>query len=604
MQPLSSVPSPADAYRVADLALFAAGDNLVLVYNRSSDQLRSLRADIADLLMHCREFKPLDEHLQLYCRGRQASLATMRSLRQTLLQLAEQGYLLSQRAGLEQLQAPPASPAASSIASLGFATCERAETLERGLTSFVEHCRRFGRSHDLVVVDDSLRPETQRAYRELLARLQARYGVDCAYAGVAEKLAFAERLSAAGDLPADVTRFVCVGSPEYGVTTVGANRNALLLHTAGDLIFSADDDIVCRVAAAPEQRPGLRASSRRNPLDVWFFADRDSALQALEVLDTDLLSVHEQWLGQDIRSCLGRPEVNAGIAIDEAEPRLLRRLQQPSGRVALTLNGTLGDCSWDNPHFYLFQRGATFQRLAGSEAAYRAARASREMAQSVTQPTLAEYADPMFAMCMGLDNRELLPPFTPLGRAEDVAFGAALSRCFPGAYTVHLPWTLLHAPSDSRSFSQQAMFAIGLGNLIPSLINQFDPGFTQGAAERLIKLGLHIEELGRLPGRSFAEWMRLHLMENMSALIETLEERLSSRESPPPAFWVQDTRAVIAQARENALAPLDRLYTLPGGQATTQHLLLRCGQALRWWPAIVETARTLRSQGYRLAQPV
>ncbi|HEY0606563.1 MAG TPA: hypothetical protein VGD58_26800 [Herpetosiphonaceae bacterium] len=602
MQPPVSLPPTDDVYRMADLALFAAGENTVLAYSRATQQVQTLRTDIVDLLAQCREFKTLDEHIQSYCRGRQASLATMRSMRRSLQQLAEQGFLVSRRSSLEQLHEPPAPLIPSRIASIGFPTCGRVATLQRGMTSFLEHCRRFGRSHDLVVVDDSRDPDTQRAYREMLAQLQDEYGFACAYAGPEEKQAFAERLASAGDLPLDVVQFVCVGSPEYGVTTVGANRNALLLHTIGDIIFSADDDIICRPAIAPDLRPGLRLHSRRNPLDVWVFPNREAAIVAAERADDDILALHEQWIGADIQSCLAQ---SAGdpLAIDESDPRFLRRLEQRSGRIGLTLNGSLGDCSWDNPHFFLFQRGTTFQRLTQSEQTYEAARGSREMVQAVTQVTLAEHADPMFAMCMGLDNRELLPPFTPLGRAEEVGFGALLSRCFDRRYALHLPWTLLHAPTDARGFSAQAMFSLGLGNLIPSLVNQFDPGFAQSAVDRLDKLGRHIEEMGRLPQHSFAEYMRLHIMENMSALIASLEERLHAREAPP-AFWVQHARSVIAQAREHAVAPVEQLYTLPGGHEGMQRLLLRYGQSLQWWPAIVEAARSLRAQEQRLAQPV
>lgn len=603
MQPISHPPATTDLYRAADVALFPAGDRLVLAYVRTTNDPQLLRADIVDLLVQCREFKTLDDHIHSYCQGRQASPATVRAMRRSLLQLVGQGYLVSQQSSLAQVSTARCQPAASQIVSIGFPTCERVATLQRGMTSFIEHCQRHGRTNDYVVVDDSRTLATQRAYREMLAQLRARYGIDCAYAGLDEKRAFAERLATFGNLPTDVVTFVCLGSSEYGVTTVGANRNALLLHTVGDMIFSADDDIVCQAATPPDLGVGLRVSSRRNPLDVWFFADRAAASQAVKAVDADVLAAHEQWLGADAQSCIARSAADAPIDIAEAEPGLLRRLEQPS-RIALTLNGTLGDCSWDNPHFYLFQRGATFQRLTESERAYQAARASREMVQAAAQVTLAEYADPMFAMCMGLDHRELLPPFTPLGRAEDVGFGALLSQCFGDAYTVNLPWTLLHAPTDTRGFSERAMFGLEFNTLVPSLINQFDPGVARTARERLDKLGRHIEELGRLPQHSFEEFLRLHLLEAMSAMITGLEERLSSRELPPPAFWVQHARAVIALARQNAVAPLEQIYSMPGGHEGMQRLLVRYGQCLQWWPTIVDTARQLRAQGVRLAQSI
>ena len=59
------------------------------------------------------------------------------------------------------------------------------------------------------------------------------------YAGVEEKSAFASRLAEAGGIPEEVVRSGCLPSPG-SVATIGANRNALLLHTAGERIFSAE----------------------------------------------------------------------------------------------------------------------------------------------------------------------------------------------------------------------------------------------------------------------------------------------------------------------------------------------------------------------------
>ncbi len=90
----------------------------------------------------------------------------------------------------------------------------------------------------------------------------------------------------------------------------------------------------------------------------------------------------------------------------------------------------------------------------------------------------------------------------------------------------------------------------------------------------------------------------------MSSLIAELEERLRNREEPLPAFWLQDARALVAKARESALVPVTDLYALNGGSETLQHLLVQFGQMLTYWPAMLKTARHLRTEGYRLAQPL
>ncbi|HEY7419366.1 MAG TPA: hypothetical protein VH593_29550, partial [Ktedonobacteraceae bacterium] len=121
-------------------------------------------------------------------------------------------------------------------------------------------------------------------------------------------------------------------------------------------------------------------------------------------------------------------------------------------------------------------------------------------------------------------------------------------------------------------------------------------------SERVCKLGRHLQELGRLSPASFEEFVRLHVWRTMSTMIEELEEQRRSRGKPPPAFWLQDVRALIAQTRQGALTPVAELYTLAGGSQSMQHLLVQLGQMLQYWPVMVETARRLRSEGYRLAQ--
>lgn len=62
-----------------------------------------------------------------------------------------------------------------------------------------------------------------------------------------------------------------------------------------------------------------------------------------------------------------------------------------------------------------------------------------------------------------------------------------------------------------------------------------------------------------------------------------------SSADPPPAFWRQEAKAFIALARQNALVPVEQLYAHQGGQELFQHLLVLFGQALTWWPTIMET---------------
>lgn len=593
-EPAASGPSPASGEcRVADLEILRAGGDLALVYARDSGAAGFYRADVVDLLVSCRHFRTLEQHLQAYA-GADAAGARVAPLRRELHRLLRAGMLVSRDESRLPVQAPAASP--PPLRTVGFPTRDRVDVLRRAVDGYAANCQRHGRDAEFVVADDSAGPATGEQCRSMLADLERSRGIAVRYAGPAEKAAFAGTLARAGGIPEDVVRFGCLGDPEVAVT-IGANRNALLLDTVGQLLFSADDDTVCLPAVPPGQLAGLDLDSGGNPLQLWFFPSRAAAFDAVDYVEADLLGLHEQCLGQP-----PAPLLAAGPAFYElADPALLRRLHAGPGRIRVTTNGTVGDCGWDNPDFFLFQQGPTLDRLTSSQAGYELARSSRDMIQSAVRTTISGRADPKFAICLGLDNTELLPPFPPVGRAEEVGFGAVLTACFPGSYAAHLPWLVRHDPDGPRRFSGADPFSIGLGSWLPSCLSRFDAGLTPSPAERLRRLGAFLTDLARLPAAEFDEFVRLGMWDSMSALITGLEERL---DGPVPDYWARDAQRFIAAARKSALAPVGELCSELGGREALRRLLERYGQLLAWWPAIVQAAGELNAAGERLSRPV
>ncbi|HEV2888650.1 MAG TPA: hypothetical protein VGX49_17200 [Jatrophihabitans sp.] len=586
-------PATAEQYRVADLEILRAGADLALVHARDSGAAGFYRADVVDLLVSCRQFGTLEQHLQAYL-GNDAASVRRPGLQRELQRLLRAGFLVS-LSGPQPAEPPHELPP---ISTLGFPTRDRVTVLHRALTSYAANCLDAGRRVEVVVVDDSADPGTRRAYRRMLGQLQSSLGLDLHYGGLEEKSAFVAALAGTGDLPEEVVRFGVLGEGAAGAT-IGANRNALLLHSAGERIFSADDDTVCRLAVPPEQLAGVELDSGGNPLQLWFFGGRDEAFGSVRYAEQDLLGLHERYLGQP-----PAPLLAAGPAsFERADPALLRRLRHRPGTIRVTTNGTVGDCGWDNPDFHLFQDGASLARLVGTEAGYQLARTTRSMVQAATRTTISGRPDPKFAICLGLDNTELLPPFPPAGRAEEVGFGAVLASCFPDAYAAHLPWLVQHDPIDERHFSAANPFTIGLGSWLPSCLSRFDPWPADAPAERLRRLGEYLTDLAGLPGTEFDEFVRLGMFESMSGLILGLEERLAGCD-PVPDYWARDVQRYLAQARRSALAPVDELYSALGGRAALQRLLRRYGQLLIWWPAIVGAARQLRAADHPLARPV
>ncbi|MGH7829737.1 MAG: phosphopantetheine-binding protein, partial [Candidatus Binatia bacterium] len=340
---------------------------------------------------------------------------------------------------------PPSQDGLPAIASVGITTYNRLKALERALTGYIQNSTRHGRSNDFVVIDDPDTKEIQSRCRDMLGELKRRYGVEILYGGREDKVIYADRLIARSGVPEEVVRFALLDVEECG-QSYGVSRNALLLHSVGDMAFSADDDTICRLSASPEQAPGLALTSEWDPAEVWFFPDRETALQSASGTEADLLAIHEQLLGKNA-SALAAQSGNGHPSFD---PGLLKRHRATQGKVLATFNGLLGDCAWGAPFGYwggpmgcLILNEKSHRRLIRSEADYRSACASRDILRVVDRLTISEETLCM-TVFMGFDNRDLLPPFLPVKRGEDIVFGLTLRRCFENGYFGHLPWALVH----------------------------------------------------------------------------------------------------------------------------------------------------------------
>src|SRR4030095_11397145 len=109
------------------------------------------------------------------------------------------------------------------------------------------------------------------------------------------------------------------------------------------------------------------------------------------------------------------------------------------GRVLLTFNGVIGEGGWGAPHVYLLLTGSSLQRLTRSKSEYRSACLSREMLRVSRCLILTDNAGQTPGTFFGLWNKEMTPPFFPVGRSEDIVFWRTLSQSFDDGYVAHLP---------------------------------------------------------------------------------------------------------------------------------------------------------------------
>ncbi|MDQ3666520.1 MAG: hypothetical protein M3410_08060 [Acidobacteriota bacterium] len=643
--------APVKRYRHSDVISFPAGNGSALVYCRVNRTSNLLPAYVADLLNHCNVFRTLDEHAwnislafelsqdrtaflisELSTRMLLAPVARLlgrfrdfaykhkfrsevhqshvESIKQELQKFVEAGLLISDADLLAQRKRLDTyHHAHESISTIGVLTHNRPDSLSRCLISYIENCKKHGRENDFVVVDDSVEQSVREDTRQMLRLLKAKYGTEIAYAGFEEKKKYSEELIAEGGLPPDVLNFALFDVESCG-HTIGANRNALLLHTVGDMFFSADDDTVCSITSSPEAVVNnLAFCSRIDPTDFWFFTERKTALESVTVLEKDILGIHEQLLGKDLSMCIGTWDKSSEVSLDQANPQFLRELQSGSGKVLITMTGLVGDSGMWSPIGQLRLTGDSYERLTKTILAYNSAFTSREVIRVVNRTTISS-GDLCMAYAIGFDNRTLLPPFFPVYRNEDGLFARTLKLCFERGYVGYLPWAVMHLP-QKRNYSQADRWekpsTHRVCNVVLACLQSFNFPFGMiGSEDKLRALGKHLMYLGNSSSSAFDEFVRIGLWHMKSISITLLEEELISRKGAPD-FWSDDVLKHLDLLRQSLLhgvgePPNDLFEGRSADEAhhLTKRLIFKFGQLLYWWPEIVASAKRLRAQGTRL----
>lgn len=610
---MSDPGSPDEIFRARDLSLYPLGEGRCLVYARSNQAVAVLPLALAQGLVRAQRFASLPQHAgellnQLQLAPERRGPLTDELLGQ-LRGLADAGLLVSSGQLLRLCQSAAQGRRPPEIRTLAVVTRDRVAESERCLDSYLRSCRQHGRKIDFLLLDDSESAETQQSYQQMLAGLQARYERPVRYAGKAEKRRFAAELQRVSQLPQDTIEFA-LGDPEGIGHTTGANRNWMLLATVGQLALCADDDTVCQVAPSPQQEPGLTLGAGYDAAELWPMPDAAAVAERVSIEDRDIVALHEGLLGKDLASCIADTagEAEVGPTVD----RFIEVIESGEGRVGLTWTGGYGDSGISYPAYCLVPSDAVRPHLLRSEEGYRAAIASRQILRFSRRST-ALWRSLLPTQLIGLDNRELLPPYFPVLRGQDLIFAAVFRFAFDSRCVGYLPWMVAHSPLRQRTNEPDSIWQCAgvvrlysiLLRCIGSVVGQRGPQHDPRA--KLKSLGSHLSELGSLPGRDFIEFLRVQLWQAASQSALVLDRMLSAHRDAPH-YWLTDVQRYLNTQREAMRRPE---YVLPHElrghgddeqrRIKTQRLLHRFGELLQAWPTLVDAAQTLHRQGITLA---
>lgn len=586
----SNVMPVSDAkYRVRSLQHFAVDSSTKLLKSGITHETWVLPTDLASLLSRCDTFMTLDQHAHRIFAAAGIPANSFEIVRKTLEKFRESHLLLSSDVLVAREGEPsPIPDARVPLASVSIITADRPSVSQIAIASYLEQVERRGMAAEIRIYDDSRSQSSQDDLGTVIKNLRRRFRTPLRYINSQQKTSIADTLVAHGIDRAVLDYALQISRPT--AFTAGANRNLFLLTTAGDLAICNDDDTQCKCVATNVRPHTVTITSLAHPTQTNLFSDSTSCLRHAAFDQDDCVSIHSPVLGRSIPECLhlfrGLDSVNNGRVSDS----LASVLEKGSGRVYLTQLGRAGDSGFHSPSFYLFSTAERRQQLFETRDAYNRTSRSRYVIDSVESNTLTDGAHFM-ACSFGIDNRQPVAPFLPIGRNEDGLFWAVVRKCFPEKLLWLLPLAISHDSGDRGSYPSGAIWRDTIhyrfSSLMECLVENFSGSGLQDG-KKLAGLGRYLVNVGNLPENSFKDLVQECLWTVISKKAH-LAQVLLDGDGPKPAYWVRDIRQVIALCRTHLMeAAKPRLVdcSLPEAQLN----VLQYGRLLECWNDLVRIA--------------
>jgi hypothetical protein len=533
---------------------------------------------LAYMLRACRPGRALSDHAVAVAQWiNTTDVATVSS---SLAHMVERGWLRPCESGPASATVRMRSPRdRAPITTVGIVTADRADAFERCLDSYAALAGTHSRQLRFVVVDDSRERINIERNRCACRRVEDRLGTPVLYVGRVERRLFQESLVTLG-MNRDILDFALQPSPDCH--SAGANRNALLLATAGELVMSVDDDTVASTWGMDVGDGDVVHCGHEDPLVSRFFQTRADALAAVAYADLDLLGMAEAMLSADVAM---EPEGLPGVV----------RLVSP---------GVAGDTGKYSPHRLLFSIGRTRELMAQDEPTFRCALSSREVVRVAPQAWASRIPRCM-TYCVAMDNQGMLPPFMPAHRNHDGVFSVTLEHSDPSSLSGDLPCGIVHDASRSSAYSDaelRAATTTRISDLLIGLMAAWTPPPDSHPATRLTRLGQYLIDTSRHPAADFAFLARTALLD---AKCRPVAKAYSVQidEFPYPDYWItaldsHKDALVRALADPWFLVPLEFRRAADPAEALAEAAVYirRFGELLTAWPQIWNTALTLRSR--------
>lgn len=557
--------------------VFRLSQDRFLAYRWDVGAVAEVDAQASTLLRLCRTGRTLADHSSTV--ERVVTPSSRSGVVAALDDLAAQGLVAP-----TSLSAGFAPQPTSTFATLGIITADRPAAFARCLKTVVVEQERYGRRVRVIVVDGSRLRDNVLANMSVVSRIRRETGFAVGYIGHQESAAI--RRACGGD--AWLSQGLTPGE-------IGANRNLLMLVTAGERILTIDDDVICAGWALEQARNFVEVNAHDDGRLWKFFRSREEAVAGSAISSVDVMAAHDEVLGHSLGDLCASYTVTVRALCSEVVEAVCRKRPLI---VRLTFSGLAGDTAGYCPYFdTLFSSGPARDMLLDDPEQLATALSSREVYR-VADRMLVHHGVQCMAYCMGIANDVPLPPFMPLGRNSDGVFGFMTPIVEPDAHFADLPHAIVHDSHRPSAYETADVPSASVTRLCDVVLfaamASRASSISLDRALRFASLARVLAELGELDERAFTDWFTRAVLTQRSRSLQHLE----AGENQAPPHWRQTVaryRATFTESvkRPKFFVPIE-FHQHGDSDSAVERLqawLKDYASLVRHWPGLWEMAR-------------